>query len=545
MFDGRKASTSSGLATGSLPQSNPSRLTPLQHTSESMQKEVNVLRTRQRTVTTHPGPDASETDQSQNQAGQTSDHQSSHRRRLRPSSSIIDPLKRKLGKSSSQPLSAISYDSSLPPFNSANDDDLSPAAYTLKAHTPPLEILPVPKQRNVSDSLKSKFRRIMRLDKRSQTTFPAQHVPSKQFHFNVYTPEEEMERFGLAHPDQAPPTPPADQRNDSMAGRQRYGTQSSNTSAESQGERSRVTSWTDSTLDGNVRNNIVQKRLSSIDELPSRKHQVTSSTHNIGSVFSRTIAPAKRDQGRSTAGRSSEDSQQLYDALTREILHGGPPDRTSIEVAVCGEPVPREPTSLEVVSNGHAYSNGYIVVNKSPTIRTVSPQSPVRSTIARSSGEIQKVVPVETEGNSYYDADADVRARRHQRAQNRWQQTLDGESPVASRALRASEESNPYRLGSLPTSPQSNYLPMSIRHRAGNEDSADHHRPTDSREHDRFAISPSVYSREPGAVSTRSNSPIPNIGTVITVTGREVKRYSLDSPPKEQRKTSQIKTSHE
>jgi len=543
MLDDRKVSTSSVPATSNITQTNSTRLASIQHTPEPVQKDVNVLRTRQRTISTRAGPDASESDQPFNQAGESSDQQFSHRRRLRPSSSIIDPLKRKLGKSSSQPLSAISYDSSLPPFNSANDDDPSPASYTLKPRTPSLETLPVPKQRNVSDSLKNKFRRILRLDKRSQTTFPAQHVPSKQFHFNVYTPDEEMERFGFAPPDRAPPTPPVDQRIDSIAGHRRCSTQISGTSAESPGERSRVTSWTDSTVDGNVRNFMVQKRLSSVDELPSGQHQVTSSTSTKGSIFGKTVGLTKRKQGRSEAGRSSEDSQQLYDALTREILHGGPPDRTSIEVAVCGEPVPREPTSLEEAGKGLAYSNGYVAINKSPTIRTVDPESPAKSTVITSSKEIQKAIPAENEGNTY--SDADIRARRHQRAQNRWHQTLDNESPITSRALIASEESNPYRLGSLPTSPQSTYLPMSVRHRDGNEDPFSHHRPTDSREHDRFTISPSVYSREPGAVSTRSNSPIPNIGTVITITGREVKRYSLDSPPKEQRKLSQVRTSHE
>jgi len=543
MFNDRKSSASSAFGTGSVAQRDSVQQVSLQRSPDRMQKGSDASQSKRCISSHHSTLVASRQSQPYDQFVEHVDQQDSQRCRPRPSSSILDPLKRKLGKSSSQPVSVISYDSSLPPFNSANVDGLDQEEFILKPRTPSTEILPMPKQRNVSDSFKNKFRRMLKLDKRSQTTFPAQHVPSKQFHFNVYTPADETGNFDFGPPQRAPPTPPGDQHNNSIADHRQYSNQSSDDSRGSQGERSRVTSWTDSTVDGNTRGSVVQKRLSSIDELPSRQRQATSSDHEKGSLLGRKIRLASRKHGQTEVGRSSEDSQKLYEALSQEILHGGHQDRTSLDVAVCGESVPREPVSFDKVNKELTYDNGYAALSQSPTIRTVTPESPVKSIPTAGSKEVQKTIPAETSNDLY--SDPDLRARRLQKAQNRWQQTLKNESPITSRALRASEETDPYRLGSLPTSPQSAYLPMSVRHGRDNEDPFARHKSTDSREQERFTISPSVYSREPGATSTRSNSPIPNIGTVITVTGREVKRYSLDSPSKVQLKPSQVRASHE
>ena len=189
------------------------------------------------------------------------------------------------------------------------------------------------------------------------------------------------------------------------------------------------------------------------------------------------------------------------------------------------------------------YGSGYKAISKSPTIRTVISDSPDKLLSTVGTGDHHKNIPAEPTNDLYVDPA--IRARGLYKTQNRWQQTLNDESPVGSRALRASEETNPYRLGSIPTSPRSVYLPMSIHHAGNDEDPFTRRKERDSREQERCTISPSVYSREPGATSTRSTSPIPNIGTVITITGREIKRYSLDSPTKVQPKSTQVRTSYE
>ena len=460
--------------------------------------------------------------------------QESHKRRLRASASFTDPLRRKLGKSVGRSGTTTAHDNTIPPFNIGYNGDpgIDSASSVPVEQTGLPTSVQLPRQRNVSDTIKNKFRRIFGKEKRVQTAFPAQHVSAKQFHFEVYTPDPEEESFHLPHPRRPPPLPPVDTTSGSVNDTRKCSSQSTDTAIDSQTNRSRVTSWADSTVAGTVRSMGNPKRLTSINELPSRMSQASVPSHGRSSMLGRALRfPTRRSSGMSSS-RTSEDSQKLYDALRVQIQDDNPWERTSTDVIACGGTESRQASGsgTEREKFHTATLTGLQPATHSPTIRTVTPEAIVEAAFTRSKDHINSEVCQLAE-NGLSQRSAEHRAKRQQKALNRWQETLNDESPVASRALRVSNEFNPYRLGSLPTSPQMDYLPMVIRHPEVSHDQL----PTQRRgvsPHTQ-AISPSVYSREADAPqSTRSNSPMPNIGTIVTITGREVKRYSLESPDK-------------
>jgi len=466
--------------------------------------------------------------------------QATHKRRLRTSTSFTDPFMRKFSRATSRAGSTIAYDNTVPPFNLGHE--------TVES-VPPIPKIPsnvhvneaLPKQRNVSDSIKNKFRRIFGKEKRVQTAFPAQHVAAKQFHFDVYTPDPEEESFHLPYPRRPPPSPPAGSRPDSADDTRKYSSQSTDTAINSQMDRSRVTSWTDSTVAGTIRSVGNPKRLSSINELPSRVAKANASSPERSSMLGRALRLPHRKPSRQSSMRTSTDSQKLYDALRGQIR-----DKPWVEpntgVVLGDETISPEAENAypKKVELSAPCDTGHQPAAHSPTIRTVTPENFQHKSEQVCEGADRWEPPAQESSQ----LDADRRARRQQRAANRWQETLNGESPMTSRALKASAEYNPYKLGSLPTSPQADYLPIAIRH-AEPKCEPFSVKTTDAASRVQ-TISPSVYSRETdGPRSTRSNSPMPNIGTIVTITGREVKRYSLDSPDKKKSRMSRGQASQD
>jgi len=345
-----------------------------------------------------------------------------------------------------------------------------------------------------------------------------------------YTPDPEEESFHLPHPRRPPPSPPADTISGSADDTRKSSSQSTDTAINSQTDRSRVTSWADSTIAGTIRSMGNPKRLSSIDELPSRMSQASVPGHSRSAILGRALRFPTRKSSDINSGRTSEDTQELHDALRAQIQNENPWSRPSINVGMCEiehRKVSKPAAEMDRVRTTNVV--GLQPTAHSPTIRTVTPEA-TKGISTRANDNVDSEVH-QTVGNGYLHRSAERRAKRQQRASNRWQETLTDESPVASRALNASNEYNPYRLGSLPTSPQTDYLPMAVRcAKTSHEELPIKTAGTSSRMQ---TISPSVYSRKADApLSTRSNSPMPNIGTIVTITGREIKRYSLESPDK-------------
>lgn len=487
------------------------------------------------------------------------EHLQDFHKKIRTKPSFIDPIKARLRKPSLPQLKAITYDKSVPPFNLVNDtDDVFRPAPVVEA--PPAE-LHTPKTRVLSDSIKSRFRRILGKGKRVQTTLPLQQVTATQYHFDLEGSNDDTDNSIFLAPNRPAPTPP---------GTSSARNSSSSTTANScggQADTSRVTSWTNSTTANTIRSLPSQQmRLSSINESGAPDQNAASSSRNRSSMLGRALRLPHRRQSRSSLKRSSEESQDLYNALRKQIGDFDSLGRTSVEGVINGSPVPSE----RVVVDHHRILAAVTPTQDmevSPTLKrtirtvtTVTSNSDVDQDLRKNASHSDSIsrnkldagatvnnnavnncdqpskTPRSVKHASSADAtppEGDWLARRYERSQNRWQSPLQAESPILSRAVRHSSEHNPYELAPYSSTEPPPDLPTVIRHDSVRQIAKDQGGPKDGvmkggppRGH---VISPSIYSRNT-ADSTAPNSPYR--GTVITITGREIKTYTL-TPPKE------------
>ena len=461
--------------------------------------------------------------------------QESYTRRLQPKRSFIDPFKRRLSRSTSPGPYPSNFDRSVPPFNTAYDGFCTelPVQSSLVPTTVTLN-----QSRNVSDSLKSKFRKMFGRERRVQTALPAQHVSATQYHFNLGgdAANDAFAEGRVPSPDRPPPSPPLMSSSLSNSG----SAQTYRNTSGSDAVKSRVTSWTNSTTSGTARPYVPSNRLSSINELPSRKRDLEADeTHTavLGRALRSTMS---RRRSRTDVGRSSEESQRLYEVLRKQIQEGQSHDRASLDVAIDGASVPFEPPLPVQKAETYSRPDLHLPKGLSPvqTIRTVTPDQAQNS---HSKGPSSESVQCTSTTPKFDGTTLEQRQRRYDRAERRWQSTLESESPVTSRALLQSERANPYRLYGCPTSPPDPHIPIAVRKgtRAEQDRETTPIARTERLQPSRCRVgSPSLYSRPSDASSTRPNTPLPNFGTVITITGREVQRYSLDSPIRPQRHES-------
>ena len=315
-----------------------------------------------------------------------------HKRRLRASSSFINPLRMSFSKSALRASSHTAYDTTVPPFNFSYEGDSTLLMNPGPADVPDLQQYALPKQRQISDSFKNKFKRILGMEKRVQIDFPAQHVTARQYHFAVRDSDVDPDAPACPSPERPPPPPPLDATSRSTNSDSRNN--SNTTTSNSRHSQSRITSWTDSTVVGTVPSGEHGKRLSSVDELPSRMRKSSDSTHGLGSVISRGLRFPNRRQSRADLCRTSEESERLYNALRKQIQSAEPPDRTSVEVTVCGASVPKDNMRFGVNSTVPFLvpEQAHHAISRSPTIRTVTPEAVSRSTPARDSDRPSQVL---------------------------------------------------------------------------------------------------------------------------------------------------------
>lgn len=478
-----------------------------------------------------------------------------HKRSLRKRSSFMEPFKLRFPRSSANPLESIKHDSSVPPFNLADDGDDVFVASLLSIQNDPSEhaqrVLPVRKQRISSDTLKGRLGRIIGIKKRSQTAFPTQHVVAKQPHLGIATANSGSDSQRVPIPDRPPPPPPFFSSSTTNSQSRTSSAITAGAADESQNGRSRVTSWTNSTVGGTVGAHSQQKRLTSIDE--AKIVTKDSTTSRRGSLLARTLRFPSRSRSRADLNRSSEDSQRLYDALRKQIEVDQPQDRDSTEIVINGSPVPQDP-----MTDKFRMSFVPKTVNEaeeSPasrgTIRTVTPDdcnhvSKVPHLVPQAeTGRIPNASPHESESGHTNSAtncsgvgpsaearvsERDRLARRQERAKNRWQSALEQESPVLSRAMLYGSNDNPYELPSLRYQ-QHEYIPTAIHHdRADRKSAGPRLERQNSKEMREHVISPSIYSQTADSYSPRHAVSKEARGTIVTITGREVKSYSLNTP---------------
>ncbi|KAF1351134.1 hypothetical protein BDV97DRAFT_413079 [Delphinella strobiligena] len=517
-----------------------------------------------------PTPREMQTDESIKVAAWDAYLQDFHQRKLNVRKSFIAPLTKRFTKDT-QPGEAVRYDGSVPPYNLANetnDDVFSSSPVPPVQFNEPLHIPKPRATRTVSDSLKTKFKRLMSKSKLIENSIPVQHVVSKHLHFNTGLHDENRDTSA----EYFLPLPPQASSPQSTTRTRKSSSRSSNSNGDSATLKSRVTSWTTSTGTGTIRTSGQGAALSSIDETGMTTRTDHEPKQNPGSFLGRALRLSLRRRSTMDLNRSSEDSQRLYDALRKEIQ--GPEDHTGT-TTINDDVVATDTLVKEYLPP--RYNEDFCNVRMTEPVATTTirpvepdiqedfvvslpPQPPSRpapkppSVVTRKTSWLHNArwsLPSQTllsekdlstsRAISRSKTEAilpsqEQLANRLDKSQSRWQSTLEDKSPIHSRAMRYSmDEDNPYRLRSIPTDPQAECLPVAIRHGKCKEvaSAATASRtlipiPTTRDQ----VISPSVYSRTSDCRSTTPNDARGDGGTFITVTGREVKRYSLESPSK-------------
>ena len=475
-------------------------------------------------------------------------------RGLRETKSFIRAPFAKLRSASAQKSSPSGFDTGLPPFNHA-DQGLSlppmPPAPPPPLPTPGLEINPPKKNRNFSESLKGRFRKVFRKTTKGTMEMPAQQVEATRLHYHVQSPTLTTLSDRVQHVrDDNPltvsdphPASPDNAMPDYMVG-------------EDDESKSRVTSWTNSTV-ANTNTCSTRAGFGQQDfaDEQGRLPQTgsVSTLRKASSFFGRPMKtklrrPSKQDF------HASEESAGLYSALEERIRPGESASQTMASpcetqqqgAAFAGlDSLPSRQQPSPTVSNKIGWPGA-------TTIRTVTPD-PSAGKVDFLSPVTEAMSPGATVQDGHSDTTATPRstlrrrpavkaptpskeqiARRLERSKNRWQSPLDEMTPASPMPMKSAMQENPYELRSLSHTHRQPLVTPDLPHHARVES-----RPLGTVGERTAVLSPSLYSRATDGASPRPETPVQDAanvcGTVVTITGREVKRYEISPPRPEDR----------
>jgi hypothetical protein len=434
----------------------------------------------------------------------------------------------------------IVCDSSLPPFNYADDSLIAPLPLTHDI-APPAPYLDASvvlerKTRAFSISVKGKFKKLLRKASRAPSGLMTQHAEDE---FNSHSIVDHDDLVGIDATSVL--TDPFIVHGLPLAPGHTMGKRilSASNDGESAADRSRVTSWTNSTAAGTSSTYANTASTSVADE---HGRLVSDKSHPAlrkkSSFFGRAIQNRLRKVSRADL-KSSEDSQALFTALRERIL---PQDEKSDQAESNASLASRTSSALSTLpSQKRADSLASSVRGTSLTIRTVSPDTNVFQIQAMS-----PVVEASPEHDVAYDETADQTptadhygsrskrvlvqanlpsperiARRVQQSQARWKSALHSNSAASDgKIASAYNDANPYELPSLG---RNSYADQDIDTGGLPRHERVHAPPAGFRE---GLLSPSVYSRATDGASPQPVTPEQS-GTRVTVTSREVKRYDI------------------
>lgn len=434
--------------------------------------------------------------------------------------------------------SESNYDTKLPPFNYA--DELVPP--------PPLpstmliSSITVPKARKFSDSLKGRFRKVFRKTSRVPSGVPAQHIEAKHLHFPASSPlpspamERHNDPFFTASDDACPSE--ANVKVSTASSRDSVGDQST--------AKSRITSWTNSTVAGTCSSRYDSQLAGMIEEnAPLRRSDSMSTLRKASSFFGR---PLKNKLHRSSKAelQSSEESAGLYCALQERIKPSDPASPPSSE----NEASQSTTSALATLPSQQKANSSLSSKSRSraPTIRTATPDAgSYKLDIPSPVAEVMSPEEAQPQMSHYAHSDSqhsestprsqlqrrpamkastpskEQIARRIERSRNRWQSPLDEVSSPVRAKSKANVDDNPYELRSLS---------RTIAQPAVNNDLPHHAKLSEKSQSGRQnVLSPSVYSRRTDGETPQPDSPIHHGNMMVTITGREVRSYSI-SPAK-------------
>lgn len=441
------------------------------------------------------------------------------------------------------------YDTSLPPFNYANDGGAAPIPPHPVGIAP--RIIADHKSRHFSSSLRTRLRNAFRKTSRNTSGIPPQQVEAKEFHFTVKNYDVSDEHDGpfdvtdpfmtiAAEEPRMPPSVPHPRP------------QSKVSTTKDGSAKSRVTSWTNSTVAAisSIRTSTGPFHAKAQEPTPERAGSVRSlrkkSSFLAGPIRNKLRRASKADL------KGSEESSGLYSALQKRIRSSKSVDpihepliSAPLEAIAVVESTPIPNSRASLPSQQH-WNNEDSRSEWASTNRTITPDpaaygidvpSPVHEVTspASSHDDVDATVlhhVVHDSGGSSAQSglkrrsavkarppSQDALARRMERASNRWKSPLDELSPTAPRTTARMSEDNPYELRSFSQTIKQVTPASGLPHhrKAGN-----HLSPRSD------VISPSVYSRATDDASPRPDSPeVYEPTTTITITGHEVRRYSI------------------
>jgi len=446
----------------------------------------------------------------------------------------------------------INYDNSLPPFNYADDSSIAhlqslPCNDLVSPNVYP-DGVAKKTTRTFSGSMKTQFKKLLRRASRAPSGLMSHH-PKPANHAHSVTdqgsPPTLQGSTMLSDPFIVHDSPLALAQTTNPLFPQGDFEGNVSISGDAATDRSRVTSWANSTA---AASSTFANTVSTCaaDEHGRLKHSNSQSRlRKKSSFFGRAVQNRLRKTSHADL-KGSEDSQALFMALRERMLPRDAGEEKVNRAESATSVASRATSSLSMLPSrrrtdsltpsGHGGSS---------TIRTVSPDpnaykmmSPVvevspdrdltgdesadQTPTANHFASKRRAGPMQAEPPSF-----DRIARRVQQSQARWQGALRT-APVAPDGMIGSayDESNPYELPSL------------SRHPYQDADTGGLPRHTKvsvpalaSRTRERL-LSPSVYSRATDGASPSPATPEDG-GMTVTITSREVKRYAL-SPPKKQ-----------
>ena len=451
------------------------------------------------------------------------------------------------------------YDTSLLPFNFAGEQE--PPLPPVEVHIPPVTIVDDSKGRKFSNSLKWRIKKVFRRTSRAPSGLPAQQIEAKHFHYTTSSPlstpviqsEHDEDPF-IAATDRVRLAAP--ELNVDSAGSQH------SPSIQSNG-RSRVTSWTNSTVTGTCGTRNEVNLSSTADEQGRLKRSGSlSSIRKASSIFGKPLMSRLRRPSRAHL-RSSDESDDLYFAL-QERIHS-----PILEVTASRVDQPSNDKSLIDISGlpSQRKRAGLVFDGQSqwpaPTIRSVTPD-PLIGKVEKLSPLTEAVSPEGYHQSSPKRACQDEEAseptpcshlqrrpamkasmpskeqieKRIQRSKNRWQSPLDEiSSPEPKPMRKAMMDDNPYELRSLSRTLQHPIVENSLPHHARADERLINGR--------QDILSPSLYSHGSDCESPQPGTPIEQGGMVVTITGREVRSYSISPPKRDQHTYHAVQASGE
>ncbi|KAK3117865.1 hypothetical protein LTR53_000278 [Teratosphaeriaceae sp. CCFEE 6253] len=449
---------------------------------------------------------------------------------------ILAPFQKRRA-TKSFPLSDGAYETSLPPFNYAHDAVHAPLPPAAAA----LPIVPVTitkwdqKPRKASETLKGRIKNVFRKSVRAPSGLPLQHVEARHVYYDI------SEDAPLTVPHEAV-DPFATFTQASLGAAEKETTIDAGCGS-SQGQcsetASRVTSWANSTTAGTCTSRAGADHVAPAKERAGLHRSNSVSTLRKAKSFFENPGQNKLRRASKAELKGSEESQGLYSALQQRIRPAKRTPTPDSATVIDGQTASRQsrvpcellsvPSQQQAVSLSTRYST--------PTIRSVTPDSrrfmqricsPVEEVLSPDVGVVP-ILSAQDHERTLLQRRPPTKApapsqeqlqRRMEKSKNRWQTPLDELSP---HPARANMDENPYELRSLSQTHQQPQVRNDLLHHAKLPDPAHPLR--------RDMLSPSVYSRGEDGASPRPLTPVEAGGMLVTITGREVRSYSI-SPPK-------------